>query len=156
MSATRQSLIGLGRTWRYFTDCPRHQWGAAGFKAQVKPAYLRFLQAAGLFTPKQLETRTFEMQSHALSIRFFSSRDSALGCIFNDNGLAIGREAGNRDRDVASASHRPEIEGQASQEADFEAKVCLVETNQLNDDQPELWNEGCASLLSDCAARCRR
>lgn len=45
-------------------------------------------QEAGLFTPKQLETRTFEMQSHALSIRFFSSRDSALGCIFTDNGAA--------------------------------------------------------------------
>ena len=73
------------------------------------------------------------MQSHALSIRFFSSRDSALGCIFNDNGPAGGREAGNRDRDVASVSHRQEIEGQAIQEADTEAKVCLVETNQSTD-----------------------
>lgn len=45
-------------------------------------------QKAGLYTPKQLETHTFEMQSHAMSIRFFSSRDSALGCTFSRNSIA--------------------------------------------------------------------
>ena len=38
-----------------------------------------------MFLPKEMETRTFEMQSHAFSIRFLSSRDSALGCIFSSN-----------------------------------------------------------------------
>lgn len=41
------------------------------------------MQAAGVFLPFELETRTFEMQSHAFSIRFLNSRDTALGCIFS-------------------------------------------------------------------------
>lgn len=43
------------------------------------------LQAAGIYLPAQMETKTFDMQSHALSIRFLSSRNSALGSIFSSS-----------------------------------------------------------------------
>lgn len=37
----------------------------------------------GIYIPAQMETRAFEMESHAFSVRFLSSRDSALGCMFS-------------------------------------------------------------------------
>ena len=48
------------------------------------------VQGVSLYTPAQIQTKTFEMQSHALSIRFFSSRNSALGSFFGmDSGKGI-------------------------------------------------------------------
>ena len=47
------------------------------------------MQAVNLYTPAQIQTKTFEMQSHALSIRFFSSRNSALGCFFGMDGNGV-------------------------------------------------------------------
>ena len=44
------------------------------------------LQAAGVYLPLQIETQTFEMQSHAMSIRYSRVHESSFGDLFNDIG----------------------------------------------------------------------
>ena len=43
------------------------------------------VQAAGVYLPREMETKTFEMQSHACSIHFLHSRHTALGSMFSSN-----------------------------------------------------------------------
>ena len=40
------------------------------------------LQAAGVFLPQHMETQTFEMRSHAMSIRYSSTHESTFGDLF--------------------------------------------------------------------------
>ncbi len=61
-----------------------------------------------------METKTFDMESHAFSIRFLSSRDSALGCIFSANSSSnlAGKE---KDSEPCRAkSHEALSSGRAS------------------------------------------
>lgn len=51
------------------------------------------LQESGVYLPQQLETKTFEMRSHAMSIRFTRTYESAFGDLFTAQQEVQGRDS---------------------------------------------------------------
>ena len=61
------------------------------------------VQAAGVYLPRHMETQTFEMQSHAMSIRFSRGHESAFGDIFASGTTSV--RAANEDRPSATTQY---------------------------------------------------
>ena len=77
------------------------------------------LQAAGVYLPLQIETQTFEMQSHAMSIRYSRVNESAFGALFGDIGNQI-EDSGNKQSEIEDVTNpSPDTPQSADGQAGF-------------------------------------
>jgi hypothetical protein len=67
------------------------------------------VQAAGVFLPRNMDSKVFEMQSHALSVRFASTQGTAFGDLFRGEGAGVGEGPSSGSGAVSQAQTIPPI-----------------------------------------------
>lgn len=73
------------------------------------------MQAAGIYLPLHIETQTFEMQSHAMSIRYSRVQESSFGDLFKHIGGQAEERGSRQSEEIADIteifSATPQLDG---------------------------------------------